>query len=372
MRIAIQSPHFLFADASRSFTGYDIAFARNHGSVIYLPGWKWRLTRGRGYRALMRRHGLEPDHFDFALSPSELNRKADTLVCFNYMPHVPGNEPPAQFRGLKVWHTMDFVFNAPRANQALEEGGVSAVMGYCDHGRHSSFFRAFYPRFMDRVIPVPFGYASRFEDHTPMESRIQKVVALGSVNPVAERGVPEVSSLEAYIRFYPEERWTHRWRRILVENREQLSDLMDSQLPVWPATKNPDYNAVEMVNRYAMFANDEGLMAFPPARTFEGMASGALLVGNQHPCYADFGLEDGINCLLHRPHDVDDFREKVSSLLQNSQVMSRLALAGMTWVRSQFSHPTIASELKRRLNALWRGQGDIAFASWAAGSQSES
>lgn len=367
MRIAVQSPDFLFADPSRSFTGYEIAFARNHAAVIYLPGWKWRLTRGRGYQALLEQHGIEKGRFDFAFTAGELRRKADALVCFNYLPHGPRNRPPRRFGGLKVWHTMDFVFNAPRANAALDRGGVSAVMGYCDHSRHSAFFLAHYPRYTGRVIPVPFGFAPRFEERTPMSARIQKVIALGSVNPVAEKGFPQETSVDAYVRFYPEEKWTHRWRRLLVEHGADLADLMDSQLPVWPATKNPEYDAVEMLNRYALFANDEGLMAFPPARTYEGLAAGAILVGNQHPCYAEIGLKDGVNCVLHRPLDIGDFREKVSRLLSQPDKLAAIAHAGRALVRDHYSHAAIAQELRRRLEALWRGEESAAFASWAEG-----
>jgi hypothetical protein len=367
MRIAVQSPHFLLGDTSRSFTGYDAEFTKNHADVLYLPGWKWRLTRGRGYKALLSSHGLDPEWFDFTFSPGDLSRKADALVCFNYLPHAPGNQPPRRFNGLKVWHTMDFVFNAPRANEALERGGVSAVMGYCDHSRHNAFFRAHYPRYTGRVIPVPFGFASRFEDRTPMAERIQKVIALGSVNPVKELGFPKEACLDAYVNFYPGEQWTHRWRRKLVEHRDELTDLMDSQLPVWPQTKNPAYDAVEMLNRSAAFANDEGLMAFPPARTYEGMAAGALLVGNQHPCYAEIGLTDGVNCVLHRPLDIGDFREKVSLLLAQPDKLAMIAQAGRTLVRDHYSHPAIAQELRHRLEALWRGDDSAAFASWAEG-----
>lgn len=366
MRIAVQSPNFLFADPARSFTGYEIAFARQHATVIYLPGWKWRLTRGRGYQALLERHGIGKDRFEFAFSAGELRRKADALVCFNYLPHAAGNQPPRGFSGLKVWHTMDFVFNAPRANEALERGGVRAVMGYCDHSRHSAFFRAHYPRYTGKVIPVPFGFASRFEDRTSMHTRILKVIALGSVNPVKEPGLPKEACLDAYANFYPGEQWTHRWRRQLVEHRAELTDLMDSQLPVWPQTKNPAYDAVEMLNRYALFANDEGLMAFPPARTYEGMAAGALLVGNQHPCYREIGLESGVNCLLHRPLDVEDFREKVRYVLEHPDVLAQIASAGKQWVRERFTHASIAHGLRKRLEALWQGRDAQAFVNWTS------
>jgi hypothetical protein len=365
MRIAVQSPHFLFESPERSFTAYDRVFTLKYASVIYLPGWRQLLSKGRGYLQLLKRHGVEDDRFDLAFTPAELNRKADTLLCFNYMPHAMGNRPPRRFRGLKVWHTMDFVFNASLANRALERGGVSAVMGYCDHSRHSAYFRVAYPRYFGKVIPVPFGFGERFIRATHPVYRIPKVVALGSVNPVAEEGLPKQADVGGYARFYRDERWTHSWRRRIVEHLNDLTDLVDSQLPIWPETKNPSYDAVEMMSRYAMFLNDEGLMAFPPARTYEGPAAGALLVGNNHPCYADFGFQDGVNCVLHQPGDLQDFRRCVQGLLSEPAKLQQLAASGQDFVRHRFSHDSIACELHRRLVHLWRGEPTAAFSNWA-------
>jgi hypothetical protein len=365
MRIAVQSPHFLFEPPERSFTGYDRAFALEHAAVIYLPGWRNWVRRGKGYRELLKAHGVHEERFEFAFTPRELNRKADVLVCFNYMPHGAGNEPPRHFRGLKVWHTMDFVFNAGRANKALESGGVTAVMGYCDHSRHNAYFRVAYPRYFGRVIAVPFGFAPRFSEGMASESRISKVIALGSVNPVAEKGLPKAANLDGYARFYPNATWTHSWRRRIVENLHAVTDLVDSQLPIWPETKNPSYDAVALMKQYAMFLNDEGLMAFPPARTYEGPAAGALLVGNRHPCYADFGFRDGVNCVLHEPGSLQDFRQRVQALLAEPRELERLAAASCEFVRSRYSHTAIGNELHQRLTHLWQGREAAAFANWA-------
>jgi len=366
MRIAIQTPNFLFGDALRSFTGYELEFARRHASVLYLPNWRWALTRGKGYKQLMRRHGFEPEAFQFAFTAGDLNQKADVLVNFNYLPHALENVPPRRFHGLKVWHTMDFVFNAPKANKALEAGGVDAVMGYCNHGRHSDFFRAYYPRYSERVIPVPFGFARRFEYGTSLEQRIPKVVALGSVNPLDEKGIPKEADVEAYVSFYSGAKWTHQWRRMLVEHCEEVSALVDSRLPHWPETKNPAYDAVAMLARYALFANDEGLMAFPPARTYEGIAAGCVMVANKHACFGDFGFRDGVNCILHERLSIEHFKEKVAYYLNYPGKLAEIAKAGTEFVRERYSHPVVAQGLSERLQSLISGRASDAFRDWAA------
>ena len=365
MNIAVQSPNFLFSDPARSFTGYDFEFAKNHASVIYLPGWRWTLTRGNGYKKLLRSIGIDPDLYEFAFTIRELNRKADVLVSFNYLPHAEENRPPRRFAGLKVWHTMDFVFNAPMANRALESGGVDAVMGYCHHGRHSAFFRAYYPRYVERVIPVPFGFASRFTEQVPFRRRTSKVVALGSVNPLDEKSIPPAANVNDYVRFYSQEMWTHRWRRMLVEQHAEVADLVDSHLPKWPETKNPEYDAVALLNQYALFANDEGLMAFPPARTYEGIAAGCVMVANKHQCFEEFGFQDGVNCILHHPQSISNFRERVRHYLCNPEKLEAVANAGTALVRRLYPHSVVARGLAQRLQALMNGRMNDAFANWA-------
>ncbi len=169
--------------------------------------------------------------------------------------------PPKGFRGLKVWHIFEYVFNVRAVNKMLEDNGVDYLLGYTDHGKYCSFFQAHYPKFIDKVIPFPFGTSKRFLiDDTSAERRLQKVVALGSVNLVNEPGLP---FLKEYATFYQHKKWTHEWRRMLVEHENELADIMDSQLPHFPEMKNTKYDAVKMMTDYAMFANDEGLLAFP-------------------------------------------------------------------------------------------------------------
>jgi hypothetical protein len=353
MRIAVHNPRF-FTDPVGNYNGYNLAFVRQYKPLIFLSG----LTRGRLFRIRrqMQACGLNPDDYTFLLTESALRRHSDVLINFNGLPYVRGNGPVRRFPGLKIWHAFEYVFNANESYALLKAGGVDAVMGYADHGRYCPFFQAHYPEYVGRVIPVPFGFGERFVNTTPFSDRLAKVVALGAVNPVKDPLAHRFGDLSAYEAFYHNQIWTHAWRHLLREHKESLPDLMDCFLPTPPATKSFNYDAVAMLNRYQLFANDEGLMNFPPARTYEGVAAGAVLVCSDHPVYSDLGFVDGVNCLRHPRHDIYGFRARVTAALADPAQLGRIAATGTAMVRSRFSHAAVAEKLHADIAALYHGR----------------
>lgn len=337
--------------ASRDFNGYAAEFAARHARYAYVP----RLAGVEAEQARRECARLSDPGLELVTDPRELDRVADVLVCFEGRPYVPELAPPRQFTGLKAYHTMDFVFHAGRAHQALVTGGVDIVLGYARHDQRSPFFAALYPSFAGRVLPVPFGFSRRFEVRTPFAQRSPTVLGIGSVNPVDDP-LCAPGELAEYIAFHPGERWTHRWRRTLVERAEQLEGILACRFPVFPQTKDPSYDAVEALNAHVMFANDEGLMAFPPARTYEGPACGALLVAADSPSLRELGFRDGENALLHRPDDVEDFRRVVTAALAEPERLESLAAAGTRMVRERYTHEAVADRLHEQLCELLAGR----------------
>ena len=355
MRVAVQWPMFLYGNIAGNYNGYNVEFVRQFKPVIYLPGFDSLVTRGAAFKYRMQTKSKSFDwrEFDYAYSAAELNAKADILVCFNGAPYEKWNAPARGFRGMKVYHAMEYVFNPGLANQLFEQAGVDYLLGYADHGRHCAFFQHAYPGFRQRVIAVPFGYGPRFVAGPPVRSRHLKVVAMGAVNPVRDPSVANVDALQEYSRFYASEYWTHKWRYMLQQHSDQLADIMDSLLPTPPLTRSDNYDAVATCQSYAMFANDQGLMAFPPARTYEATASGAAMVSSDHGCFADLGFVDGRNCVMHRAHDVADFRDKVSWYIRHPDRLAEVADAGKELVRRRYSHTQIARDLFNAIKARW-------------------
>ena len=81
----------------------------------------------------------------------------DAIVCFNGRPDLPENCPPKEFKGLKIVHLMDHVFQSVNTFRALRDNEIDYVMCYNRHDLHDQFFRYVYKGYIGKVIPVPFG-----------------------------------------------------------------------------------------------------------------------------------------------------------------------------------------------------------------------
>ena len=354
MKIAIHSPYFLFADPEINYNGYDLAFFEQYKPAIYFPGWR-RVNLLRAYKAI-KQLGINPAEIEFLFTERELNKKADTLIGFCGRPDLTGLKPPKKFRGMKVFHVMDYVFCAKKANQALEDARVDYLMGYTEHDKYCPFFQTYYPKFTNKVLAVPFGFGKRFTSRTPFLEREKKCIAAGSVNPVDDPEVKQREELNEYRHFYKQEQWTHRWRKKLSDHENELNVIMDSVLPKFPQTKNLSYNAPQLFDKYQLFANDEGLMVFPPARTYEGVAAGSVLVAAEHPIYRALGFEDGVNCILHKPLDIEDFKNKILHYLKDERSLETIAEKGKLLVRTRYSHEAIAQKLHKTLLEKYIGR----------------
>jgi hypothetical protein len=355
MRVAIQNPGFLFADQTRNFDGYNFAFLRKYKPALYLTGWKARVSRGLRWRQALVRAGLHPVDFELVYDVKGLSRVADVLLCFSQAACLPPNVPPRGFSGLKVWHVMDFNYRAADCHEALCRGGVDFLMAYARLDRDCAFFQRYYPAYLGKVIPVPFGFGERFQNRTPFSERTQKVVAMGAINPVDQGSDDPNSPLREYAEFYRTEGYSQLWRKRLAEHEESLRDVLVSFLPKPPAVSRPTDNPVDLLNSYSMYANDESICGFPPARTYEGAAAGAAMVSSNHPAFTDLGFVDGENCIMHRPLDLQHFRERVLYYLERPDALERVARNGTAMVREHYTHPAVAERLYATFLEMWNG-----------------
>jgi len=347
MKIAVQAPSFLLFDQHRNFNGYNFEFLAQHRPMIYLKR-PWHYFR---YRQGLINNGLNPRDYEFIFGERSLNAKADLLLCFNGTVYIHENTPPRSFRGMKIWHIMDFVYFANRQNKILEDCGVDYLLAYGNVDRHCGFFQDHYPGFVGRVIDVPFGYGARFANQTPLENRKQKCIALGAINPI-EPDTPKTDRLYDWHQYYDgRSSWSHNLRRFVVEHEAELTPVLDSELPHFPKRLDLDYDAPAKMNDYVMFLNDESIVNFPPARTYEGVAAGAIMVALNHPVFRELGFVDGKNCVFLQEISVDEIVNKIQPVLGNTDLLQRLQLNGLELI-AQYSHKKMARTLHRRLIEL--------------------
>jgi len=346
LKIAIHNPHFIFQDQNKNFNGYNYEFLKNHTDIIYLSK-PWHVFK---YKKRLEELRVDASKFDFIFSISTLNQKADVLLSFNGVPYVKHFTPPKKFRGLKIWHTMDYVFKASESNKILVENGVDYVMGYTRHDLYCVFFQKYYADFKDKVIDVPFGYGERFVSNKPIDKRIPKCIALGSVNPVNDP-LCKPSILDDYVEFYKDEIWTHKFRRVLAENVDSLKDIMDSRLPTLDKTKNPNYNPVDELNNYQFFVNDEGLMNFPPARTYEGIACGNIMIAPKNKIYEDLGFIDGESYIAFDKNSLESFRNNTMEAITGKYDLEAMQKKSLK-LSQKYTHKKIANDLYLKIKEV--------------------
>lgn len=279
--------------------------------------------------------------------------KGDAIVCFNGRPDLPQNCPPKEFKGLKLVHMMDHVFQVENTNKALKENEIDYLMCYNKHDEYDPFFKHAYPDYLGKVIPVPFGYNDiRFKNKKTFSERKNKCIALGAVNPVSDPLC--IADIKVYAEFNAHEKFTHKWRRELFLKQDYLENEMDSLLPAYPKTKDFEYDIVETYNNYKMFTSGESIMNYPSVKTFEGMASGSVLVCSDHQCYKDLGLIDGMNCIMHSQNNINTFQEVVQYYQSSPKDLNRISLSGQKHVERHFNPDIIALNLFHDIKSIWK------------------
>jgi glycosyltransferase involved in cell wall biosynthesis len=297
------------------------------------------------------------DKTEIILSSKTLSSHCDVLLNFNTTLEAEFTPAIKKFSGLKIFHLMDYFWIEPGSEKykRLKDSGVDYLMSYGSPDRYCQYFQKYFPDYLGKIIPVPFGYSSRFISKNTFQKRLNKCVAVGSVNPMR----PEDSLPKNYLEtanFYAKEKWMHKFRHQLVVNRDKLSEVMDSMLPIYPQYKDFNYDIVEKFNQYQMFVSDETIFYFPTAKTFEGLAAGSVLVCSDHPCFSEYGFQDGINCIKHRQFETGDFKEKINYYQNHQKELNIIHTNGYQFVRKNYSHPAIASNLYQIIENIYHGK----------------
>lgn len=315
---------------------------------------------------LLRRYWIERDkimswnipwdNIEFIFSGKRLKQKCDVLLNFNsHLGETQFTRSVKNFDGLKIYHVSDYFWNNPGSelNKFLCDFGVDHLFGYASHDRYCRYFQKTFPQYKGKVWGVPFGFTNRFNSLVPFKERISKVVALGSVNPLRVLDQP-IRNYAETADFFPDEVWLHKFRRMLVLNKNTLNSCIDSMLPEYPQIKDFKYDLVAKFNNYKMFAACESIYYFPPAKSFEGSACGSVNVCADHECNRDYAFEDGENCIMYKPYDVNNFREKVEYYQRNQDQLEGISTKALEFAHKNFSHKSIAKIIYFYIDKIYK------------------
>lgn len=359
MKIAIQNPRFLFEESSSRIHSYGFEFLRIFHPAIFLTNWSqiWSYTKR------LRQLGLNPLSFKFLMSQGALNRHADVLICFNGDLADPSNCPTGHFQGLKIAHVGEFYKSPRKACQNLLDAGVDYLMGHGDHAKYSALFCQHFQPFCDKLLSVPIGFSQRFYKRRAFDSRVPRcLLPMQTPGPVCDPNDRE--ACQDYYQYYSYQEVSFPWLAHLRAQFFEISHLLELHVEEDLLHGVSSINTCQRLNEYMMFAAEGGLLGYPCARVFEGVAAGAIMVAPEHGCFKDLGFEHGKNCLFHRPGDMQDFLQCITQGLRSIPDLSKMADEATHWVHASFSRDVIAKWLYESIYELAQskvGARDLVF-----------
>jgi hypothetical protein len=290
-------------------------------------------------------------------SEKTLNSQCEVLISFNtHLKEQAFSSAVKNFNGLKIWHVGDYFWNEAGSiiNKRFIDNGISHIMGYSSHDKHCNYFKKTFPTFENKVIPVAFGYADRFKNSIDFNTRLNKSIGVGSVNPLRPLEYPVYNFRES-ADFYPDDSWFHRTRRKFILNKNTLNNSIDLMFPKFPQIKDFRYDLVAKFNEYKMFTSCESIFYFPPAKTYEGSACGGVNICIDHECNKEFGFKDGINCIMYEEGNIDSYIQKVEYYQNNEDKLNEISKNAQKFVFDNFRHKIVAQNIVKAINGIYQG-----------------
>lgn len=359
MKVVFHNPHLTSDTWSSGIHDYVVDFLRLYRPHILITPPHRMLKWFRW----LKKKGLPLTGWHYVITEAEL-ASADVEISFTGCCLLGHHDRWWKARPrMRIFHTMDYSFFPTESAQKLQEAGVDFLFAYARHDQWCGFFRSEFDHFQNRVIPWPYGYNKRFSCTNPFDLRENKVSVMGAVNRVNTEG-DYLAALEKYHAFFSGTVWAHPMRAALREHELELEHLLASYLARPPHRVNLQYDSPTEMNRYKLFVNDDSIMHYPPARTYEGTAAGAVMACSDHPCYEDFGWKNKINCITHPFANIAGFEKAVQQILTEPDELLSLHTTSLEHAK-RFAHANVAKELYHTLELLLAGKTDAAMATWS-------
>lgn len=292
----------------------------------------------------------------FIFSFSDLS-KCDVLLNFSAYPN-DCNNAVRKFDGLKIFHIGDYFygFSPDEKLKSYVEAKIDYVFSYSNSDLYCSYFKSHFKPFIGKVIPLPFGYSGRFHNSLDFSNRENKAFGSGSVNPM--RPIKEkIEYWKDAADFFPDLSWTQPFRRQVVNDINRNEDIIFSMFPLYPDTKSRAFDIAKYFNKYKIFFACESVFNFAPAKYYEGIACGSVLIASDHPCNINMGFKGNKNAILY--HSYDDFLKKLRYFLLTYEGLTNLQDIHINSLEhsKRFTHERISSYIKYQVIRLHSGSG---------------
>jgi hypothetical protein len=360
MKLVVQNPHFLSDTRGTRVHDYVIELLIRFRPAVRI----WPLDNLHRWFRFLRLKKLPLTGWTYVFSESDL-RNYDVWLNFNGKAMLGTRHDPMPwgFNGLKLLHLMDYSYNPQEDEARARRLGVDYVFGYARHDQHCGFFRQMHPFLQGRVVPLPFGYLPRFRETIPFEKKENRCSVMGAVVPLASPSSQNPAEVD-YLTYFQGKECAHEMRWLIRNHTKPLDEWIASFLPKPPETRSWSYDSALELNRHRFFLNDDSIMHYPPARTYEGLVCGSIMLAPREPVYDDFGFKDGENCLLFQPGKLDDMLRVLREAIKEPE--RTRALHDRTRIfADRFSHRNVGVGLYNQIELIWNRHADDAIHYWA-------
>lgn len=334
-KIVIYNPIILLGKRSTELHGYAVEFIKNYVDYVYIANPRIMRKIKNKITELMPQKEIK-----CTMSIQECNQKCDVMVGFHTWRFETRLD---KFTGLKVFHLLDYYLDVEDKRRFLLRNKIDFVIGYTQMDKFCPFFKKYYAEWIGKSYDLPYGYDKRFQNKVNFEQRINRAVGLGSINPVDDP-LCRSKQKKQLVDFFGDKEYQHETRRYLQMHAEQFSGIIDAKFPPFGKQKDFSYDAVAMMNAYKMFINDEGVANFPPARTFEGIASGTVMVAAYNEIYSDLGFIPDYNYIAFEKGNYTDLKEKITYYMMHDEKLKQLQKNSLILAHN-YSHQEIAKKL---------------------------
>lgn len=343
MKIAIFNPYFYLQDRNYDIHGYRHIFLEYHSEFILLNDpVLWIKLKILFKKNKVRKKIKFFMHYFACKDVILINFNgfpgANSRLLFlretvrNYQYTVPGI-----FKGVYLYHLMDFMVDTSKLSKSINSNPPKHFLGYNDHYKHSALFKLYYgqlSKFNIPIYPLYFGYSRRFVLKKPFFERESKILVIGKTTFINS----------------PINKYMHPIREAIYTERVISKNVVKFE-------ENENYNIVDQFNNYQFFLNDESIFSFPPAKTFEGIACGSIMIGSNSLLYRELGFIDGINCILFDYLDFDEMFRKVQHYINNPILLDTLHKNSLS-LSLNYSHDKIVQGLYKFIEEekflIWR------------------
>lgn len=339
-KIIVYNPDGIIRSDGYRFHGYITEFVKRYANYIFVPNPLKAIKMFKAIKCLKCGRKIK-----IVSSLIGLRDKNNILVGFGAdRKYTYGME---NFKGKKIFHLMDYYINVQNVKTFLKKIDADYVIGHCQMDKECEFFKKYYSEYIGKVINLPFGYEDRFKCLRDFDKREKIAVGLGSINLIADKRLSEEATKEMR-EFFKGRKYQHLVRAYIRDHADEFLDVIDAKFPSDKQQKDYSYDAVEMLNNYQMFVNDEGFSNFPPARTYEGIACGCVMVAPISTIYESIGFIPDYNYIGYVKGDYQDLHDKIASYINNQEKLRWIQRNSLKLAR-KFNHEKIADLLYKSI-----------------------